>query len=695
MASSLSFKQQGLLQQAVGLHQNGQVAEAADIYRKLLRAAPSNAQVLCFLGNAEYQSGNAEEGARLLGKSLLLAPGIANTWFNRGTMLMDMDRVEEAWTCYEKAIALKPDFVEALINGGTALQALGRSGEALEGYDKVLASHPGYVQAWNDRGGALKTLGRPDEALISFERALALQPDYEVAHYNRGCVLKELGRLDEAVVAFDAALRIDSAYVEAHENRGNVLRDLGRLEEALASYEKTLVLDPGIEWIAGEIQHIRMDLCDWTDFEARLEALQTCVAGGVQAIDPFQFHALSDSPALLLRAAEIFSAAMFPPLPSQPRPVSNGQRIRVAYVSSDFKEHPVARHIVAVLEHHDRSKFEIFALSTGAPTDNALRRRIEDGVDHFIDVHEKSDAEVCRLGADLGIDIAVDLNGFTAGRRTGVFAGRLAPLQVSYIGFLGSMGAPYIDYLVADEVIIPADRREFYSEKIVSLPSFQANDDKPPLGGRVFSRQDAGLPEAGFVFCCFNRSYKITPETFALWMRILGRAPGSVLWLFDDNPTAANNLRKEAEKRGVSAERLVFAEGVSMADHFSRQALADLFLDTSPYNAGATASAALRVGLPVLTRTGESFAARMGTSLLNAAGLPELAVDSVEAYEAVAVQLATEPERLAAIRRKLEGNLPGCALFDASAFTRNLEAAYGVMHQRQQDGLPPDHIGIA
>jgi predicted O-linked N-acetylglucosamine transferase (SPINDLY family) len=369
--------------------------------------------------------------------------------------------------------------------------------------------------------------------------------------------------------------------------------------------------------------------------------------------------------------------------------------MRIGYFSSDCHDHATMFLMAGLFEEHDRTRFEVTVFSFGLASQDAMRQRLLAGVERFIDVREKSDQEVVALARSLELDIAVDLKGFTSGARTELFALRVAPIQVSYLGYPGTMGVPYMEYLIADHTLIPAPSRVHYSEKVVYLPdSYQVNDSRRAIAARVFTREQVGLPAQGFVFCCFNNSYKILPAVFDVWMRLLQRVPGSVLWLLQDNAGAMQNLYQEAQRRGVDPSRLVFATRLGHSEHLSRQRLADLFLDTLPYNAHTTASDALWSGLPVLTCMGESFAARVGASLLKAVGLPELISENLAQYEALAVQLASQPQRLAALRERLAANRATAALFDTRRFTRNLERAYAQILQRHRDGLPPDHIEV-
>jgi predicted O-linked N-acetylglucosamine transferase (SPINDLY family) len=711
------------MRQALALHQGGRIDEARQIYRQILGFHPDSPEVLTLLGAAECQQGNPAEGARLLGRSLELAPNQPNALHNRGNALNDLGRYEEAVASFDGALALRPDYTEAWFSRGNALRDLNKTAEAFASYDRALALEPGYAEAWlnrgrilqtqrrlqdalqsydhtvnlepqlaeawNDRGNTLTLLGQFDAALQSYDRAVALDTAYAEAWSNRGTALRRLGRFDDAVASCDRALALHSDYAEALYTRGLALEALGRLPEAAKAFDQAMALKPGLDFLPGQALYARMQLSDWRDFEARRDGLATRIRNKEKAAAPFIIQALIDAPDLQKATAEIFAAAeTAPAVLAPPDRHPPHDRIRVAYVSADFRNHPVAHLLAGVLESHDRSWFEIFAVSLADAPDDHWRRRIKAGVDHFFEASAMSDLDIARLIRSHEIDIAIDLNGWTEGYRSGVFAERAAPVQVGYLGYLGSMGTNAFDYILADDVLVPASQRPFYTEAVACLPCYQVNDrlDAAP---QAAGRTDLGLPEDGFVFCSFNQNYKLTPNVFDSWMRILHQVPASVLWLYVTDATARANLKGEAHRRGIDPERLIFAGRVPLEDHLKRLAAADLFLDTHPYNAGATASNALRVGLPVLTRIGQSFAARMGASLLTAVGLPELITETPEAYEAMAVALATQPGELAQVKRKLADHLPESALFDPERGARALEKVFTAMYRRSQDGLPP------
>ena len=440
-----------------------------------------------------------------------------------------------------------------------------------------------------------------------------------------------------------------------------------------------------------------MRLCDWSNFDAECDHLITSVRDGKSSAPPFTFLAIPSSPDDQLQCAKLWVAKKYPPSQKLIRQDKHYKhdRIRVAYVSADFREHPVSHLTAGMFECHDKSRFDVTAISLGLDDNSEMLQRLKASFERFIDAKTYSDDQIANLIISSEVDVLVDLMGFTSGSRTGIFARRVAPIQVNYLGYLGTMGAEYIDYVIADRVVIAETQSDFYAEKIVYLPnSFQPTDRQRRISDKRFTRAEVGLPQDGFVFCCFNTNYKITPDVYDIWMRILKQVHGSVLWLVAEGPTSERNLRSEAAARGVSGERLIFAQRMPLAEHQARLQLAGLFLDTLPYNAGATASDMLWSGLPVLTRIGDTFVGRMAASLLNAIHLPELIATTPETYEQMAIDLATHPEKLAAVRNKLAENRLTTPLFDTKLFTKHIEAAYSAMYERYQAELPPDHIVI-
>jgi predicted O-linked N-acetylglucosamine transferase (SPINDLY family) len=649
-------------------------------------------------GNALRELGRWVDALESYDRALGIRPDFAVAHNNRGLALYHLGRVHDSLESYERALRFAPEFADVHCNRGDALHALRRLDEAIRSYDRALAIAPDFSSAYNNRGAVLLDLHRPAEALESHDRALKLDPESAEAHNNRGNALQSLSRLPEAVESYERAIGIRGHFTAAFNNRGNALTRMNRLDDALDSFERALSLDPGYEWLYGTRLFMRARLCDWKNWAEERRALAAGIENGNRVVRPFDIQALTDSEALLRRAVEISVQSECPPNPALgpiQRRISSG-KIRVGYFSADFRIHPVAILSAGLFAAHDRSRFEITAFSSGPNTQDEMRRRIEQAFDRFLDVRTKSDQEIALLARQLELDIAVDLSGLTEDARPGVFALRAAPAQVGLIGFPGTMTSELVDYLVADRTVIPEASRSHYGEKIIYMPhTYLVNDSTRLISDRQFSRAELGLPDTGFVFCCFNNSYKISPDVFDRWMRILARVAGSVLWLSGGPSKMTQNLRREAEARGVSAERLMFAPRTpSLPEHLARHRAAGLGLDTQPFNGHSTTIDALWAGLPVLACAGSTFPGRVAASLLGAIGLPELRAENQEHYEELAADLALHPERLEAIRRKLADHRLTTPLFDTLLYTRNLESAYTEIHRRSAGGLLPEDIHI-
>ncbi len=645
-------------------------------------------------GNALKALGRLEEALVTYDRLLANHPAFAAAHNNRGNVLQELDRPEEALAAYERAVRLDPAFANAWNNRGNVLRALGRHEDAIEAYDRLLDLAPGFAPGHIGRGNALRALRRHDDAVTAYERAIALRPRDGEAWIQRGVALHEMRRFAEAVDSFDQALAVDADRAEAWIDRGRSLEALDRHAEAIDSYDQALARRPDLPWVAGLTIHRRLEMADWDGWPARRAALAEAIAAGHPAAYPLAVQAVIDDPALQRRAAETLVGRDFPMAakPMSPSGRADG-RIRIGYVSSDFGDHAVGHRLAGVLEAHDRARFEILAFSLSGADEGPWRTRIAAAVDRFVDLSAEDDATAVERVRAYGIDIAVDLNGFTEGGRPALFAARLAPVQASYLGYAGTTGAAWIDYLIADPVLVPEAQTAFYSEKIAVLPFSLANAEGP-VAGAVPARADLGLPDRGFVFCAFNDMLRLTPEVFASWMHILSRVPGSVLWLYAGRDAAMANLRQAAKAARIDPARLVFADRLPPQAHLARLKQADVFLDTAPCNAGAIAGDALRSGVPVVTQAGRSMAGRTVAGFLHAVGMRELVTTTADAYEDLAVALATDPTCLSLMRRKLAGNLPKARLFDTAAGTRALEAAFTEMHRRAREGLPPDHIRV-
>jgi predicted O-linked N-acetylglucosamine transferase (SPINDLY family) len=670
---------------------------AVELFDRALKINPNHAGVLSTRGTVLCELNRYEEALDSCNRALAIRPDYVNALNSRGIILRILKRPEQALDSYNQAIAIKPDYVAALSNRGQVLCDLNRYEEALDSCNQALTIKPDYVNALNSRGIILYLLKRHEQALDSYDRALAIKPDYVEALSNRGQVLSELKRPGEALDSYDRALAIKPDYVEALSRRGHVLRELKRPEEAQESYRRALTIKPDYPFLYGTWLYTKMKTCDWNHIEDQLARLAEKIERGEKAGPPFSNLAILRSAALQRRAAEIWVQDNHPASHALPKigQCLKHDKIRIGYFSADFRNHPVSYLTAELFETQDRSKFELTAFSFGPDTQDEMRKRLMAAFDQFIDVRSRSDNDVAMLARTLEIDIAVDLGGLVLGARPGIFALRTAPIQVNYLGYPGTMGAEYIDYIIGDTMLIPEAEQQHYSEKIAYISCFQANDTKRLIADKTFTRVELGLPPSGFVFCCFNNTFKITPSTFDSWMRILKQVEGSVLWLYEENTKVAYNLRKEAVRRGVNAERLIFAQRIPQAEYLARYKMADLFLDTLPFNAGTTASDALWAGLPVLTCPGEAFASRMAASLLNAIDLTELIASTSEAYEALAVELAVNPDKLKEINRKLTDNRLTAALFNTRLFTQHIEAAYREMYDRFRSNLAPEHIYVS
>jgi predicted O-linked N-acetylglucosamine transferase (SPINDLY family) len=472
---------------------------------------------------------------------------------------------------------------------------------------------------------------------------------------------------------------------------------LHRYEDAIMHYDKALSLKPDIDWIFGDLIYTKLQICCWRDLSISVDILSKNIMAGEKVTSPFSLKALNDDALLHKKASEIYAQSKYPlntalgPAPIYPR----RQKIRIGYFSADFRNHPVAYLLAQFFEIHDKSKFEIYAFSLVAASDE-MQGRLVNAFDHFINVEDQSDIQIAQLARSFGIDVAIDLAGYTNDARTNIFAYRAAPIQVNWLGYPGTLGANYFDYIITDKILIPELHKTFYTEKAVYLPdTYMVDDFNRVASSRVFTRKECGLPENAFVFCCFNNSYKFNPQVLDCWSRILQHVENSILWISENSAIFKANLTIEFNSRGIDPRRIIFAQRLeSMADHLSRFTLADLFLDTHPYNAHTTAVDSLKAGVSVITLMGQSFASRVAASLLNAVGLPELIVNTQDEYEALAIELATNPKKLADVKLKLANNRLSAPLFDTPLFTKNLEAAYNQMYERHQSGLEPAHFSV-
>lgn len=670
-----------------------QDAQALESYERALHLMPNHALAWNNHGGLLHKLGRHAEALASIHRAIALEPTLAAAHHNLGLTSLVLGQHQKAVMSFDRVLALHPNLAEAHARRGDALRALERLDEALASYDRAIGLQPTFAETHAHRGAALTALGHFAAALASHDRALALDPKCVDAHVNRGVTLYELGRYREALGSLDAAISLGHRDAHVHQCRGAVLQELSEPEEAVATFEQALSLDPHIPYLLGNSRHARMQLCDWRSFESDTLAITNALHRGEPAATPFVVISLLDSPALQRLAAEAMVRKRLSRMQDRsPSPHPRHPKIRIGYFSADLNNHAVALLAAGLFEAHDRSRYELTAFSLGPHVADELRSRVEPAFDHFLQVDGVTDHDIAHRARQLEIDIAVDLGGHTRNGRPGIMALRAAPIQVSYLGYLGTMGGRFTDYLLADPVLVPRGAREHYSEKIAYLAHYQVNDSKRPVADRVFTRAELGLPASGFVFCCFNNTYKITPETFGSWMKILAATPGSVLFLLGNSPVAERNLRAEASRQGIAPSRLVFGGILPTAEYLARYRAADLFLDTLPYNAGTTASDALWAGLPLLTLAGQSFASRVAASILTAAGLPELIASTRAEYERRAIELATDARQHDELNRKVATIRGHSALFDTATFTRDLESIYRQMYSRHLAGLAPEHL---
>jgi protein O-GlcNAc transferase len=683
---------------AISLLQARDFAGAEKNLLKVLKKQPGHVGALNTLAILLAQSGRHAQAEDYFLKAIQVFPSSDATYYNYGITLRALGRLAEARDAFDKSLAINPSSSDAWNNRGVTSSNLGDFRSAIADFDKAILANPGNAAAYANKGKALAQLELGEEARAAYARAIAISPNLPEAWLGLGQVLSQLRRHNEALPAYDRAISLKPDLPEAWSGRGQALMVFKRYEEAYAAYDQAMKLMPELDYVAGKWLHARMHCCFWDDIENAYGRVLTEVSSRKKAASPFNLLSIPSTLSEQKIAAETYAADNFPPVTDESALsfVSHAGKIRIGYFSADFRDHAVAHLMAQLFELHDRSKFEVFGYSFGPSAGDEMRRRLSAGFDQLIDVKDKSDKEIADSARDLQIDIAVDLMGFTEGSRTGIFAHRAAPIQVNYLGFPGTVGANYIDYIIADTVLIRPEEADFYSEKIAYLPhSYQVNDSARPISDRRFTRDELGLPPDAFVFCCFNNSFKITPDVFDIWMRLLGKLDGSVLWLPQSNASAVRSLRAEAAARGIAGERLVFAGRMEqLSDHLARMASADLFLDTFYYNAHTTASDALWAGVPLVTRLGHTFAGRVAASLLNAIGLPELVTRTSDEYEQLAFRLANDRDRLSLIRKRLADNRLTHPLFDTKLFTRHLESAYEKMWERHRMNLKPDHLSV-
>jgi protein O-GlcNAc transferase len=689
-----------LLDEAEQQLELGKLEKAEKVLGMIIKADPNCADAHHLLGLIKLKRGLLEQAVTRISRALMLQPESPAYLSNLGLVYTQQQKFESAENCFVQALAYDKQHFSSYINRANLLKRVGRVQEAVEDYQLALDLNPYHLDCLNSFATLLGANGQVDQAMELFDRALAVEPRYPKALNNKGLLLGQIGSFDEAMKCFEEAIDSYPDYIEALVNIGNLLQKQSRYERALPFYQRALRLHPALDFVPGHIAHCRAMLCEWSEYRNDWTRIEKLTQAGHLAASPFAFLTGSDRADLALKLARKFSEVYVTDLRLQWMTTSERRKspkLRVGYVSSDFREHPMAYLMVGVMEHHDRESFEWIGIAIGQPGDDPLAKRILKTFDQILDVSAMSDTQAVQKIRELNLDIAIDLNGYIDGCRPSIFKARVAPLQVSYYGFPGTSGADFIDYIIGDQFLMPDGFEHYYSEKIIYLGgSYQPNDDQRKIQKNGKSRRDYGLPEDGFVFCCLNKSYKISPDIYKVWMQILQQVPNSVLWLFVSDNVAKNNLLIQTERFGVDPSRVIFTGRVPLiSEHLARYCLADLFLDTFPYTAHTTANDALWAGLPVLSLSGHTFSARVGESLLGALGLQHWVARSYEEYRKRAIELALNQDTLQACRQELAAAKEMSSLYKPNEIAQMLEEAYRLIHERALNSLSPEHVMIS
>ena len=658
-----------ILNKAKQLHQKGQIKEAQKLYLELIRDNNNDVKLNFLIGTSFLQLKNYQQAISYLNNSIKIDPNIPHIYNSRGIVHSKTKEFQNAINDFNKAILLKKDFLEAYLN----------------------------------KGIVLKNIKKFEESFKCFNECLKIDSQNPKVYFNLGNLFTEFGKYQEAKNAYDKAIFFNNKFAEAYDGRGDVMRELSKINQddkyfelSIKDSEEAYRINENLDYLFGKIVHSKMHLNDWSNFNKQLQIIADGLKNNKKIIVPFPFLSLIDDPQKHKDNSILFAKNFVPILSNNlKKKIIDNSKIKIGYFSADLNAHAVSQLIHKMFRIHDKKKFQIYCYAFGLKEKDEVHKNIEKNVDFYRDIRDIADHEAALVAREDEIDIAIDLQGYTGKQRSGIFANRAAPIQINYLGYPGTMGAKFIDYIIADENLIPKKNQKFYSEKIIYMPdSYQVQDDELKAAEITPSKTKLGLPEDCFIFCAINNNYKILPEVFNSWMKILEKVEQSVLWLLDTNELAKNNLLRETELRKISSDRIVFAKKTSYDIYLSQFQHADLFLDTFVYNAGATASNALWMGVPVLTKIGQSYSSRMASSLLHSIGLPELITNSPEAYEKLAVELATNTNKLSTIKLKLKENRLQKALFNTEIFTRNFEEGLQKVYKNYLEKNEPKNIFI-
>ncbi len=718
-----------LLKSAIHCYQNKQSDKAEKICLKILDENPNNFDAINLLAVISFQNRNFSKSIELFKKACKINPNRADLYNNLSIAFLQEKKLNEAIQSWDEATKLKPNFFQAYFGKGNAYNDLKDYPNAINNFNKAIEIKKDYKEAYNNLGSLYAKLKdyenariifkkaisikpvhfnehnnlgniyfeikRYNEAIENYDLALKINPDFALTYYNKAKVLQKINLIEDSVINYKKAISLNKNYSEAYKNLGNIYLDLKTLDKSIYNHEKALKINPRIKFLSGTIFQSKCGLCDWDNFENNKKILEKEILDRKKSASPFSVLLLYDSPSLQMQASSIYLESEFEKSKSLKKERDQNKKIRIAYYSSDFHNHATMYLMANLFELHDKSKFEIYAFSFGPDDNSKIRKRVIKSFDKFIDVKEKTIQEIVKISRELNIDIAIDLKGFTKDNRFELFIERCAPIQISYLGFPSTTGSDCIDYLIADKMVIPVQNKKYYSEKIIYLPNtYQVNDSTLSISEKEFSRKEFGLPEDSFVYCCFNNTYKILPEMFHTWIKILDKVQNSVLWLLVDNDIVKNNLKKILVSKGIDQDRLLFANRMMHSEHLARLKLADLFLDTYPCNAHTTASDSLRSCLPIITLRGNSFASRVTSSLLSSVGLDKLITNTKQEYEELAVKIATENDYFIKIKNELKNNIKTKPLLNTRMFTKNLEKAYFNVYENYINNKIPETIEI-
>ena len=676
--------------------QNGKINEAEEICFKLVKKNTKNINFLLLLGVIYFKKKKNLKSIEIFNKIIKQNPHNYQAFFNLGNVFLSVKEFNKSLECYNKAILINPEYKKAYNNRGNVMRELGMLNQAVKNYDKAITIESNNPDLYVNRGTIFYELKNFSKASKDYIKAIHLKKNYAEAYFSLANVFNETGANKDAIENYKTAIKINPNYAEAFNNLGNLYNKLKKYHEAIICFEKAIRINPNFNFLYGTLIQTKCIICDWKSFKKDIKNLEKNIEIKKKTTPPFLTLSLFDSPQIQKNASIIWCEDKF----FKSKNIyfenkKNNKKVRIGYYSADFGEHAMSYLLANLFELHDKSKFEIIAFSFVNHSESKIGKRVSNSFNKFFDVSLKSDEEIVELSKNLNIEIAVDLMGFTKKNRFSIFHKRCSPIQVNYLGYPGTLGNTNIDYIIADKIIIPKKNEKFYSEKIVYLPNtYQVNDSKKKISKKFLSKKEFGLPENSFIFCCFNQNYKINPKIFNIWMDLLLEVKNSTLWLIEDNEISIKNLKKEAEKKMVNQNRIIFAKRLPNEKHLARHKLADLFIDTFPYTAHTTGSDALWSGLPLVTLKGETFASRVASSLLNAVNLPELVTTSYEEYKELAIKLSLNPKLLQTFKQKLEINISEKPLFNTKLFVKNIESAFIQMHDRYYKGMPKENIYI-